>query len=142
MRAPWGLPPEDKGSSSSMAQHILGVKGNFPNYNHVWFCICRGREDSHPSTCEHWSYKKDTSSLTSSLFLGLYSCNCFCSPRFSSSRSCISSHLSGAAARSSQGISAPASGDICRQSPSHPARSHCTNLQRPPGQRDPGWLPR
>lgn len=41
-------PPEDKSSSSSMAQHILGVKRNFPNYNHIWFCICRGR-GRHPS---------------------------------------------------------------------------------------------
>lgn len=37
-------PPEDKGSSSSMAQHVFGVKRNFPNYNQVWFCIGKGEK--------------------------------------------------------------------------------------------------
>jgi len=36
-------PPEDEGSSSSVAQHVLGVKRNFPNYDHIWFCSCGGR---------------------------------------------------------------------------------------------------
>lgn len=45
-RHPRCHPPEDKGSSSSVAQHILGVKRNFPNYDHVWFRICKDRQPS------------------------------------------------------------------------------------------------